>query len=87
MKKNLNIGNVIELHVDQDPTKFEKWCYGNVSGNCDVYGGLYQWEEIMQGSTQIGLQGICPPGWHVPTDGEYATLTYYLGGSLRCIKD
>ena len=80
MKKNLNIGSVIELHLDQDPTKFEKWCYGNVSGNCDLYGGLYQWEEIMQGSTQIGVQGICPPGWHVPTDGEFATLTTYLGG-------
>jgi uncharacterized protein (TIGR02145 family) len=80
MKKNLNIGSVIEIHVNQDPTKFEKWCYGNVSGNCDEYGGLYQWDEVMQGSTQIGVQGICPPGWHVPTDGEYATLTYYLGG-------
>jgi uncharacterized protein (TIGR02145 family) len=80
MKKNLNIGSIIEIHLDQDPNKLEKWCYGNVSGNCDVYGGLYQWEEVMQGATQIGVQGICPPGWHVPTDGEYATLTYYLGG-------
>lgn len=83
MKKNLNIGSVIELHVNQDPSKFEKWCYGNASGNCDVYGGLYQWDEVMQGSTQIGVQGICPPGWHVPTDGEFATLTYYLGGYDR----
>ncbi|NVO19829.1 MAG: hypothetical protein HXX13_09015 [Bacteroidetes bacterium] len=80
MKKNLNIGSVIEIHVDQDPTTYQKWCYGNVSGNCDIYGGLYQWDEIMQGSTQIGIQGICPDGWHIPTDGEFATLTYYLGG-------
>jgi uncharacterized protein (TIGR02145 family) len=80
MKTNLNIGSVISIKQDQDPAQLQKWCYGDVSGNCDTYGGLYQWDEVMQGSTQIGVQGICPPGWHVPTDGEYATLTYELGG-------
>lgn len=80
MKTNLNIGSIITIKQDQDPAQLQKWCYGDVSGNCDTYGGLYQWDEVMQGSTQIGVQGICPPGWHVPTDGEYATLTYELGG-------
>lgn len=80
MAKNLNIGEIIELHQDQDPTKYQKWCYGNVSGNCDTYGGLYQWEELMQGSTQMGAQGICPDGWHVPSDGEWITMIMFLGG-------
>lgn len=80
MAKNLNIGTIIDTRHDQDPNQLQKWCYGDISGNCDVYGGLYQWDQVMQGSTQIGVQGICPPGWHVPTDGEYATLTYELGG-------
>jgi uncharacterized protein (TIGR02145 family) len=80
MKTNLNIGAIVPIKQDQDPSQLQKWCYGNVSGNCDVYGGLYQWDQIMQGSTQIGVQGICPPGWHIPTDGEFATLTTYLGG-------
>lgn len=80
MAKNLNIGEIIELHQDQDPTKYQKWCFGNVSGNCDTYGGLYQWEELMQGATQQGSRGICPEGWHVPTDGEWITMIMYLGG-------
>jgi uncharacterized protein (TIGR02145 family) len=80
MAKNLNIGTIIDSKHDQDPSQLQKWCYGDVSGNCDLYGGLYQWDEVMQGSTQIGIQGICPPGWHVPTDGEFAELTTFLGG-------
>jgi uncharacterized protein (TIGR02145 family) len=80
MAKNLNIGTIIDSKHDQDPAQLQKWCYGDVSGNCDLYGGLYQWDQVMQGSTQIGVQGICPPSWHVPTDGEYADLTTFLGG-------
>ncbi len=28
-----------------------------------------------------GAQGICPDGWHLPTDGEWTTLTDFLGGA------
>ncbi len=35
---------------------------------------LYQWEEMMQYTTQQGAQGICPPGWHLPTDEEWKVL-------------
>jgi uncharacterized protein (TIGR02145 family) len=51
-----------------------------VESNCDTYGGLYQWDEMMQGSSTSGIQGICPTGWHVPTDAEWTMLTTYLGG-------
>ncbi len=27
-----------------------------------------------------GVQGICPTGWHLPSDAEWTTLTTYLGG-------
>lgn len=45
-----------------------------------TYGGLYQWDEMMQYSTTPSVQGICPPGWHIPTDGEWTVLIDYLGG-------
>ena len=35
---------------------------------------------MMQYSTIAGVQGICPSGWHLPTDGEWTTLTDFLGG-------
>ena len=39
-----------------------------------TYGMLYQWSAAMNGSTTSGAQGICPTGWHVPTDAEWKTL-------------
>ncbi len=93
MTENLNIGTAIL--GDQDQTNngaIEKYCSFNLSSNCDVYGGLYQWAEIVQylnGATNttswnpvpmVNVQGICPTGWHIPTDAEWATLTAYLGG-------
>ena len=35
---------------------------------------------MMQYSTTPGVQGICPTGWHLPTNVEWTTLTTYLGG-------
>ncbi len=37
-------------------------------------GGAYQWGEIMRYDDTPGLQGLCPPGWHVPTEAEWNTL-------------
>jgi uncharacterized protein (TIGR02145 family) len=37
---------------------------------------------MMQYSTSQGDQGICPANWHLPTHGEWTTLTNFLGGEL-----
>ncbi|MCX6278563.1 MAG: hypothetical protein NT004_10745, partial [Bacteroidetes bacterium] len=43
---------------------------------------FYQWDELMRYQTAEGSQGLCPPGWHVPTESEWATLfDYYQGAS------
>ena len=34
----------------------------------------------MNYTTTAGVQGICPTGWHLPTDAEWTALTTYLGG-------
>jgi uncharacterized protein (TIGR02145 family) len=34
----------------------------------------YQWDELMRYDPTPGQQGLCPPGWHVPTETEWATL-------------
>ena len=82
-KENLNIGTRINGIQNQDPTNptIEKYCYDDNESNCDSYGGLYQWDEMMKNSTSPGVQGICPEGWHIPTDEEWTTLTDFLGGS------
>jgi uncharacterized protein (TIGR02145 family) len=82
-KRNLNIGSMINAPVNQtDNGIIEKYCYNNQESNCDVYGGFYQWDEMMQYTETQGSQGICPPfdGWHLPTDEDLTTLTTFLGG-------
>jgi uncharacterized protein (TIGR02145 family) len=81
MAQNLNAGTRINGGQAQaNNAIIEKYCYADLEANCDVYGGLYQWNEMMQFTTTPGVQGICPAGWHLPTDAELTTLTTYLGG-------
>ena len=81
MKENLNIGTRIN-GVDEQTNNgtIEKYCYDDDELNCDEYGGLYQWNEMMQYNTQQRTQGICPSYWHIPNDDEWDELVDYLGG-------
>jgi len=50
------------------------------------YGHYYDWATVMNGassssSSPSGVQGICPTGWHVPSDAEWTTLELSLGMS------
>ena len=82
MAENLNIGDKIDVTVDQtDNGTIEKYCYDNHESNCDIYGALYQWGELMNYITEEGAQGICPDRWHIPTDGELLVLADSLGGN------
>lgn len=75
LKENLNVGMMIQgsQEMSENDT-IEKYCYDNEPDSCVKYGGLYQWNEMMQYTVQQGTQGICPPGWHLPTDEEWNML-------------
>lgn len=94
MAENLNYGTKIPGVNEQTNNGIvEKYCYDNLDANCDVYGGMYQWGEAVQyinGASNTtswnpiptgNIQGICPPGWHVPKDPEFNTLSGSIGGS------
>jgi uncharacterized protein (TIGR02145 family) len=79
--QNLNIGTKIISTADQaNNSNFEKYCFNDDENNCTIYGGLYQWDEAMQYSAAQGARGICPVGWHLPTDAQWTILTTFLGG-------
>ncbi|MCD4664761.1 MAG: fibrobacter succinogenes major paralogous domain-containing protein, partial [Bacteroidales bacterium] len=79
---NLNVGTMISGTVEMTNNGvIEKYCFDNNTANCDIYGGLYQWDEMMQYTNISGVQGICPAGWHLPTNGEWTILTDHLGGT------
>ncbi len=86
MAENINIGSRIDGYINQSNNSIiEKYCYNNDESNCDTYGGLYQWEEAMQYVSTEGAQGICPTGWHLPTDAEWCTLENYVdAGTVAC---
>ena len=90
---NLNVGTRINGGTDQthDGT-VEKWCYNNLESNCDIYGGLYDWDEAMTYSTVVtfscdpcgssGIQANCPAGFHIPTDLEWARWEYCIENTI-----
>jgi len=81
LKENLDVGIMIPGTQDQQNNGIiEKYCYNNLASNCSEYGGLYQWYEMMEYTTQQGAQGICPSGWHIPANWEFITLSTFLGG-------
>lgn len=53
--------------------------------NYQTYGVLYNWPAAMAGMTSSSsnpsrVQGVCPTGWHLPSDAEWTELIDYLGG-------
>jgi len=49
--------------------------YNNDTSISNIYGKLYNWFAIND------KRGICPNGWHIPTENEWNELINYLGGN------
>jgi uncharacterized protein (TIGR02145 family) len=73
---------------------YKAYCYynNNTNGEANTYGALYTWAAAMNGqnsssSNPSGVRGVCPVGWHLPSDAEWAELASYLasntGGKLK----
>ncbi len=92
MRENLrtthyNNGTEIPLYNNYGNTACRYYPYGNES-NVHIYGYLYNWYATMCGSPSSntnpsGVQGICPNGWHVPSDAEWTQLTNYVSSQSQ----
>lgn len=54
-------------------------CYGHSADSCAKYGRLYAWPEATRRNASDSaasgvVRGVCPEGWHVPSDGEWTLL-------------
>jgi len=83
---------LIESNTDWSNLLITDYAYSfqnnNQNNEADVYGALYTWNTIMQGQTSStnnpsGIQGICPDGWHIPSNSEWFELINFLGGSTN----
>ena len=91
MAENLNIGEMVDGEEDQkNDSKIERYCYDNDTTNCDKYGGLYQWSEMMQLPSECNTkscadliksnhQGICPKGWRLLTEDDFYIILHADG--------
>jgi|JFJP01.1.fsa_nt_gi uncharacterized protein (TIGR02145 family) len=87
LAKNLNIGNFIAADTEMtNNTEIEKYCYLNNPSLCLNYGGLYQWDEMMQYSNVEGSRGLCPEGWHIPTKKDFEGLLENIA-EIRRLQD
>ena len=78
---------------DLSKTEPYNYVYGYFGNDVDAaketdnyknYGVLYNWSAAMAGASSSsanpsGVQGICPSGWHLPSDGEWKQLEQYIG--------
>jgi uncharacterized protein (TIGR02145 family) len=74
-----------------DSSKAYCW-YNNSTALGDIYGGLYTWAAAMKGSASSRenpskVQGVCPDGWHVPSDTEWIQMEIFLGMSSEEADD
>ena len=68
----------------------ERYCPNNDANNVAAYGYLYTWYAMMNGAASSdanpsGVQGICPTGWHVPSDAEWTQLTDYVSNQSQYV--
>ena len=73
-----NNGDEIAYPSNEDWGSYDEGQYGvydNDPANADVYGNLYNW------AVTVDDRGVCPDGFHVPSDEEFMELEMYLGMS------
>ncbi len=66
-------------------------CYypnNNMAAQVSQYGLLYNWNAAMNGapssnSNPSGVQGVCPDGWHLPSNAEWDLLMNYVANQAR----
>ena len=87
MSENLKVthynnGDAIQ-YVQQESSEPNVWenlstgayaIYNDDLSHQETYGNLYNWYTVDDS------RGVCPEGWHVPSDNEFTVLTDYLDG-------
>lgn len=85
--KTVEIGNKLWMAQNLNFYCRNSWCYDNEDDNCKNYGRIYTWNAAMNGQSSEKSRGICPEGWHIPTDSEWLLLVKEYGQSKDLFKE
>lgn len=69
-----------------------RYCPKNYEATVPMYGYLYNWAAVTGGEGGCDdnpscVQGICPDGWHVPSDAEWEELDAYVATQSDYLND
>ncbi|MBI1286615.1 MAG: hypothetical protein GC178_03460 [Flavobacteriales bacterium] len=79
--KTVKIGNQVWMAENLRYNVGEgSYCYDDKEENCEEYGRLYTWATAMGGNAKEGSQGVCPHGWHIPSNQDWDILIATVGG-------
>jgi uncharacterized protein (TIGR02145 family) len=88
MAADLNFGTTISPDKHQRDNCIPEGYY-NPASSIQYPASAYQWDELMSYDDTQASQGLCPPGWHVPTEADWTTLfanylnNGYAGNALK----
>lgn len=87
-------GRALTLGTETSATGRFYYYSDNKADNVPTYGLLYSWYTVMDGhatSEEVpsGVQGLCPAGWHLPSNFEWMAVEDFLGykEGFRCGTD
>lgn len=67
---------------DNNTDKAYSYQNNNANSEANMYGALYTYAAATNGNNSgNNVQGVCPNGWHLPSDSEWKTLEMALGMS------
>jgi len=86
-KCNLNV-----VPTGENGAATKSACYDNKDSNCALFGRLYDWATAMalpdsctkrrdcfEQKDRFKRRGICPSGWHIPSDDDWDSLRDAIG--------
>ncbi|HNW73705.1 MAG TPA: FISUMP domain-containing protein, partial [Bacteroidales bacterium] len=83
IQKNLDYGTTIPTIIHQtDNCIAEQYLQSSIV-NPGNRKSIYQWDELMRYESAPGSQGLCPPGWHIPSESDWNILFDYYNGQSR----
>jgi uncharacterized protein (TIGR02145 family) len=90
--KTVKIGDQVWMAENLNYEMDSSFCYKDSAEYCEKYGRFYIWttavgkseSECGYGNTcplpSGNIQGVCPEGWHLPSNTEWETLFDAIGG-------
>ena len=92
------IGSQVWMAQNLNYRAENSWCYANKAENCRTYGRLYSWTAAMalpakyaneSAASELGKehQGVCPDGFHMPTDADMKALISFINKHNKYEKE